>query len=199
MDKQVLDIAEPMIDKAARWAHHDWKGVMEYDDLHQELWLFLLESPAMQEKVLALGNSEELQNRFRKAANTICSKEQIAYEQFTGNFQYTPADVRSIIETSAAEREWDEDVDYSKGLDRLCNWFPKQYDNFMEYMVNGMPEDHAGEMRVYRSIDKLAECMNNVRRDRNKEARFGEGPRVTRASETPVSSWEEFQTGVLNV
>lgn len=196
MDKQVLDIAEPMIKKAARYGSKRWKGVMEYDDLYQELWLFILEAPSVQNMVLQQG--AELQNFFHNKADSICKAEQTDYGQFTGNFQYTPADVRAIVDTNPADRSWDEEADYSKGLDKLCNWHPKQYDNFMDYLVNGMPEERSRRSKVYHSIDKLTECMNNHRRDREKEAWYGEGPRVKQEAETPVSSWEEFQTGVLN-
>lgn len=197
MDQKVFDIAEPMIEKAARWAHYDWKGVMEYDDIYQELWMFLLERESLQNKVLT-GSAGEMQNRFRKVANSICANEQVEYEHFSGNFQYTPSDVRAIIDTAESERSWDENVDYSKGLDRLCNWFPKQYDTFMEYLIDGLPEALADRRRVYRSIDKLAECMNKIRRDRNREAHYGEGPSIR--SEEPekiVTSWDTFTIGAV--
>lgn len=197
MDQKVFDIAEPMIEKAARWAHYDWKGVMEFDDIYQELWMFLLESPAMQNKVL-VGSTEELQNRFRKAANKFCAREQVEYEHFSGNFQYTPADVRAIIDTAEVDRSWDENVDYSKGLDRLCNWFPTQYDTFMGYLVDGLPEALADRRKVYRSIDKLAECMNKIRRDRNREAHYGEGPSIRNEEpEKIVTSWDTFTIGAV--
>ena len=196
MDQKVFDIAEPMIDKAAHFGSRRWRGVIEYDDLYQELWLFLLERPSAQQKVLTQG--ADLQNFFHNQADAICANEQVDYEHFSGNFQYTPADVRAIIDTNETDRTWDENVDYSKGLDRLCNWFPTQYDTFMEYLVDGLPEAHAGRMKVYRSIDKLAECMNKIRRDRNREAHYGEGPSLrNEEAEKIVTSWDTFTIGAV--
>ena len=197
MDQKVFDIAEPMIDKAAWWAHYDWKGVMEFDDIYQELWMFLLERESLQNKVLT-GSTEELQNRFRKIANSICANEQVDYEHFSGNFQYTPSDVRAIIDTNETDRTWDENVDYSKGLDRLCNWYPKYYDYVMEFLVEGWPESHTQRRRIHHGLDRLAECMNKIRRDRNREAHYGEGPSLrNEEAEKTVTSWDTFTIGAV--
>lgn len=84
------------IQKVARKAENDWPGVVEADDIFQEVFLHIIESPKTVEDLVEMDDS----NRYRtlhKIAQRLASKARDDYDLFSGNFRYSVAEVEDLL------------------------------------------------------------------------------------------------------
>lgn len=85
------------IQKAARKAANDWPGVVEEEDLAQEVYLHILESPGTQSDLAEMDDTSRYRT-LHKIAQRIASQERTDYEHFTGSFMYSVDEVRGLLE-----------------------------------------------------------------------------------------------------
>lgn len=184
---------EEAVRRAARAAARDWHGIMEYDDLHQDLWLWLLEAPSVQRK-----SEEELEQLLRWKANHLCKQAQVDYEYFSGNFQYSPKDVREgAVDIQTFDGTPDEQADYDLAVAQLWKYLPSKFEDLELYFAGLLSNDVGHERkRSNRAFDALTDAMNNVRRVRKNDRKEGPGtkPRDPQPP-TPVNDWDTYKQG----
>lgn len=203
MDSDVYKKAEPLVERAARKASFAWHGVMEYDDVYQELWMYILESGKVQEDFFTRTESE-INRMLDKKANYLCKQEQIDYDHFSGNFQYSPKDVIALLGREDAKRTPDERVDLDEGLETLVRWYPAQYDHLMSWLYNSdewdMKSNSTARVRKTRAVEKLTDCMNDARKWRSKDRKEGLGTKPKeQKTTTPVTDWGVYKQGAIHV
>ena len=181
--QDLYDKVHPQVKKVARLTEQRWNKMLDADDIEQELWLFIMESPSVQE-YLRTRSDGEIVNALKIQADNICSKERLDYEHFTGNFLYNPADVRDLLGRMTQEEQVldDERIDFEIALEDLRTEYPHYYDSIYSEFYMGYPhEDDAERKRRNRAIDKLADLMNRKRSHREAERTEGPGtrPKIT--------------------
>lgn len=85
------------IRKVSRKAAANWP-VVEEDDLVQEVYLHILESPKTYRDLKAMPRDNRYQT-LHKIAQRLASKERDDYARFSGDFQYSVDEVRSMLES----------------------------------------------------------------------------------------------------
>lgn len=170
---------QPTVRKAAEATAAKWKGVLDADDIEQELWLFIMESGSVQ-KYLEEHSTGEGVSGLKRKAESICSDERIQYDYFSGNFQYNPADVRSIVGRLESQQfvSWDEQIDYDVALKEFKAKHTEKYEAYVLYFLEKEHASTSGERsRKQRALDKLVEIMNRKRSQRETDRVEGLGTR----------------------
>lgn len=193
--------------REARLAAARWHMNTDADDIEQELWLWVMERPGTQQ-FFKTANKAQIAAALSSRATDICSKDKVSYEHFSGQYVYTPAEVREILDvyfgsdvsevsdevlTLAQENlsetmignilgghiTPDEKIDIELGLDHLVAINPDYY----KILVDAYEAGIEPEERVYktRAVDKLTDIMNQKRSQRAAERVDGPGtkPKVT--------------------
>lgn len=190
---------EIAVQRAARSAAYDWHNILDYDDIHQELWVFILNRPSVQNKT-----GEDLDKILSWQAHSICKQAQVDYEYFSGNFNYSPRDVRegakSMTEFEGTESE---QADYDLGLEILWKYRPEKLEDLEDWFTN--PEGWNTRLsgvrsRIQRMFDALTDAMNEVRRARLNDRTQGPGtkPKEQQEQPTPVNNWDTYKQGVAH-
>lgn len=175
-DEAVIGLKQA-VRKAAQQAETRWNKLLDADDIEQELWMFIVERPATQNYLRGKSSKEQLK-ALRKTADSICSKEKLDYERFTGNFLYTPADVRRILSRLAGDERIldDEAIDFGIGFEALEEEHFHYYEAVRDFYFFGRKvENKSDENLKRRSVDKLAELMNRKRSQREADRTEGLG------------------------
>lgn len=192
------------VSRAARLAASKWNGMFDAEDVEQDLWLWIMESPAIQEYLRA-GNPAQVSSALSQKANSICSQEQLAFEHFSGQYVYTPAKVRDLLETyygtdvynvsaevmALAEAEMsqtmienilggtmsaDEKIDLELALSDLVEEHEHYFEALHAQYALDLPVDKRAEQdRRERAIDKLTAIMNRKRSQRENDRTEGPG------------------------
>ena len=166
-----------LVKKAAESAERRWGGVLQADDIEQELWLFILESPRVQE-YLTTSNPRAVMSALKRKSDSLCSKEQLDYGHFTGNFIYTPQYVKDLLKMKeeGKELEVEEEIDLGIALKYLARKNKTYHQYVHNYYFLGVrtPGDTQRRGRA-RAIEKLADIMNWTHRDRVKNHYDGPG------------------------
>src|SRR5262245_39788515 len=84
------------IQKVARRASNDWPGVIEEEDLVQEIYLHILEAPGTERDLAGMGDNARYQT-LNKIAQRITSRERDNVDRFSGNFRYSVDEVRALL------------------------------------------------------------------------------------------------------
>lgn len=193
--------------REARLASARWNNMTEADDIEQDLWLWIMESPSIQ-KYLGSANDKQLKSALGQKADSICAQGNLDYDHFSGQYTYTPAEVRELLATyfgsdvsqisaevmALAEEELsqamisnilggyitpDEKIDIELALAVLEESHPKYYILLTEVYAAGIePEDRKVKTRA---VDKLTTIMNRKRSQRVSYRHEGPGtkPKVT--------------------
>src|SRR5690554_4468836 len=85
------------ISYASKVVANQWPGVIQADDVEQEIYLRLLETSGSVEK-LATMTSEERRNSLVHVGHQIGSRYKNDYELFSGNCYYGTEHVRAILD-----------------------------------------------------------------------------------------------------
>lgn len=166
---------------AAKAVAFRWPGVVEADDLEQEIWIRLLESPSYTTTLQAF--TPDGQDRALKGiGHQLASQEREDYARFTGNFHYSTRDVRRMLADYASGAgdsinepgtlTHSEQIDLTEGLAELADRYPEKYAVVVAQYFKGAPI-HEHKMALQRAVDTLASIVNTNRR--NAEADY-EGP-----------------------
>ena len=193
------------IAKAAKAVSLDWPGVIEADDIQQELWVRVLES----EKTLnAITNSEPAlrMDLLKRMGVQVASKYANDYEVFTGNIFYSSAHVRRVLESgllTATRRdlaEMDETLteflDLHESFDVLKRINQEQaqaiWSDFVE--ANFDKTSPAARKKLSRAVNHLTDLMNQAYKRRMASYEDGPGSRevMSNARARAISStqWE---------
>lgn len=189
MDTKLYEDLETAVKREARLAESRWNNLLSADDIEQEIWLWLLERPGVQNQ-LKNANPAELSAVFKKSADQICSKERLDYDHFTGNYHYTPEEVRGLLDTLGEEYDVhsaDEKVDLQLGLEDLAQYQPDYFQLISQVYLEGMRFERgsSNERKSFYAVDKLTELMNRKRgqRERDRTEGLGTKPKISSISE----------------
>lgn len=89
------DIADE-ITRAARTVAAKWPGVLDEDDLVQDIWLRLLETPGYQDTLERMEPSDQ-RRAIQGLGHQIASRERSDYFHFTGNIRYGSDEVKRLL------------------------------------------------------------------------------------------------------
>ena len=199
--QELYEHINEQVAREARLAAGKWNGMVDAGDIEQELWLWIMERPATQ-KFLLGAEPAQIASSLASRAHDICSKERISYEHFSGQFVYTPAEVRDLLDTywgsdvhhisplvmAMAEENlsqtmirnilggsisYDEKVDIEQALAVLEDTQPNYYFVLHEAYSAGIEPDHA--QTKTRAVDKLTTIMNHKRSQRELDRHEGPG------------------------
>lgn len=197
MDTALYEQLEHAVHREARNAEARWNKLMEAADIEQEIWLWMLERPGVQAQ-LKNASGAELAAVLKKSADQICSKERLDYDHFSGNFHYTPSEVRTLLEAIGQEydvHDADERVDLQLGLDELLQYHPNQFEVLQKIYWLGEDFSSTGSLRMAKSraVDKLCELMNRKRnqRERDRTEGLGTKPKIPTVVEDDASNFHK--------
>lgn len=132
-----------VVKKVARSVAFTWPETVTADDLEQDLWLHILESPAT---LKALQNAEPA-HRYTllvRLAHRTAGRERDSYEVFSGNFNYCVDDVKRLLSTGILDVDYDpkpkaERVDLEEGLFALWETTPQYAEAITNRYSDDMP------------------------------------------------------------
>lgn len=195
METELYEKLVDAVQREARLAERRWNNIIEADDIEQEIWLWMIERPGVQRQ-LQNTNPAETAVVLKKAADQICSKERLDLDHFSGNYHYTPGEVRGLLEEIGAEYDVDsadEKVDLQLGLDDLLRYHPEYFDLIERAYYKGehFSRGSSDERRSFYAVDKLTEIMNRKRgqRERDRTEGLGTRPNIPTVSEDDASEF----------
>jgi hypothetical protein len=100
----VLDMKNE-VTKAAKTVAFQWPGIVEADDLEQDITLHLLDRPGSVEKLLRDFDDRQRLNAIIKIGHQIAAQERTDYDLFSGNFRYSVNEVKQILEDRVLHNE----------------------------------------------------------------------------------------------
>jgi len=173
------DALAPVIRRAARSVSYQWPGVVEVDDVAQEIYLRLLESPGSTRKLLEM----EEDARYRAVigiGHQLAARERDTYEQFTANFFYSVDDVKNLLSKGALTGDMSGYVDALIDLDHGMNVLMMEHPEYftaihLRYEHAEVPSSGQAKMRLSRALTKLTDEMNRSERTRYAERDDGPG------------------------
>lgn len=173
------------VQRAASTAAYKWHGLLGAEDIEQELWVEILESPATTEK-LEGSDADLVTDLLARMADRICIKERDTYEHFSGQFRYSVNEVKTVIEAfflRSGEELLIDLVDAEVAFDLLTETNPNYADAiFRRYALGETPgSDKPFEDALRRGLTKLTDLMNRNFKDREREHRDGPGTRIPMA------------------
>lgn len=178
------------ITKASISVTHNWPGVIQADDLAQELWLKILESPRYQDQMET--SDPALRMEFlRRLGMQITGKEVSSYELFCGNVYYSTDHVRSLLESgllTISRRDLGEMketltdfIDLHDALEDLGTDYARVvWKNYVEGSYN--KNTSTSRSKLSRAVVSLTDLMNQVHRRRYAGYEDGLGTREIRSA-----------------
>lgn len=195
MDTELYEKLTEAVVREARLAERRWNKIIDHEDIEQEIWLFLLENKSSQ-RFLETAEPAQVASALKIRADTICAKERLDLDHFSGNFHYTPGEVRDLLEELGAEydvHEADEKIDLQLGLDDLLQYHPEHFEMIERVYYLGETIENADPRRKAkdRAVDKLTELMNRKRgqRERDRTEGLGTKPSIPTISEDDSSEF----------
>lgn len=91
------------IQKVARRASLDWPGIVDQEDMVQDVCLHILEAPGTVRDLAEMDDNARYQT-LHKIAHRIASRERASYEYFSGQFRYSAREVRAALEAGALRK-----------------------------------------------------------------------------------------------
>lgn len=166
MKDGLYDKIHGSVTKEAKAAAYRWHAILDANDVEQELWLFILESPAIQ-AYLSEAEPGQVKKALKTKADAVCSKERLDYDRFSGNWHYTNFETQELLgkwgeellpgeESLAPEQQ-----DFMGALKVLRDSHPNHYEVLEDRFIAGTStHDEKFRRAVNRAIDKLTGVMN---------------------------------------
>lgn len=167
-----ITITDEFREKVRKAARSVASGVnqVEADDVEQDIWVRLLEDTKYYGTLC--GQEDPFQS-LKRIGKQEAYKQSSAYEHYSGNYTYTPGEVRGLLNEYLFDvtiESISEHVDLVEGLLLLRDNNKNQFNNVVNKWVHGI-EKNTGD--TTKAVVKLAQMMNQV----NKSARYSyEGP-----------------------
>lgn len=121
MSTNVMSLSKE-IHKAAQSVSYQWPGVVQAEDLEQDIYVRLLETPGSVEQLISEFDDKSRLNAIIKIGHQIAAQERTDYEVFSGNFRYSVNEVKRLLEDRALHNEnpelssnWSVSEDFIKG------------------------------------------------------------------------------------
>jgi hypothetical protein len=157
------------VDRAAKSVATN-SNAFDWEDISQSMWVWFLENPTQYAKYVSM---EDPFRELKKVAKQEVYKANNAWEWYSGNYTYTPGEVRGLLGEYLFEATLEsisEHVDLVEGLIMLRSDAPSYFKVVIDKWVHG-EEGNTG--RTTEAVSKLTVLMNQV----NKAARYSyEGP-----------------------
>lgn len=212
----VLKLA-PSIKAAARTVSFQWPGVMNADEIEQQLYVKLLESPGTVLKVLAF-ESKVVDRFITRMGHQIASQERTDYSHYKGAYNYSAHEVKKLLksgglkEQSIQAQTFEEKVSAGKepttqipvqvtDLRAALVRVSEKNEPYASAIINRFrldeyPANKSEENALSRGIEALVNEMNRVRRVGHDERRDGPGTRSPIDSEAARnlsdSQWDSY-------
>ncbi|UBI10009.1 hypothetical protein LA324_05210 [Corynebacterium coyleae] len=144
----------------------------------------------------------DLEHVLRWYGHSICKKAQVDYEYFSGNFQYSPGEVRESAKSlTVFDGSPDEQADYDLALEILWKHKPEKFEDLEDWFSN-REEWNTGlsttRKRIQRMFDALTDAMNDVRRARRSDRKEGPGTKPRDPNPpVPVNDWDIYKQGAV--
>lgn len=191
------------IAKAAASVVNNWPGAIKADDLRNELWIKILESPRYQGQMEA--SEPALRMEFlRRMGRQIAGREVSSYELFSGNVFYSVDRVRGLLGVgmlTMSRRDlggmWEtltDFIDLQDAFKHMQKVNPEYALAIWNNYVGGLvPDNGARERKLQRAVGSLTDYMNQVHRRRYAEYEDGPGTREvvsnSRARAMTATQW----------
>lgn len=169
------------ISRAARSVAYMWPNIITSEDLQQDLWIEILESPATLKTVIhATENHRFLY--LKRMGNRAAGKQRADLEHFSGNFAYSVNDVKKLLSNGALDGLVDEFdsaiVDLNIAIGSLTETTPQYTDAiYSRYRDGEIPSDNAAGIVLSRGLTALTDGMNRSNKRRHAEHSNGPGTR----------------------
>lgn len=176
MSNELYELLSEQVKEAASRASYKWHGLLDADDIEQELWVEILESPATA-RDLRKADRELVLDLLSHKADRICIKERDSYERFSGQFRYSVNEVKTIATEILTKPGpvTEEVIDFMDALERLIVSNPDQAEVFLvRYADEQYPSTSAGRKMLTLARTKMTDYMNRNRRERS--AKVTDGP-----------------------
>lgn len=197
LDKEIAKVAKSVV--------NSWPGVMEAEDVQQELWVRILESPKYKDQMET--SDPALRFEFLKRLGMqIVGREVSSYELFSGNVYYGTDHVRALLEAGLLTiNRWElggmketltDFMDLHSAFDHMKNVSPEYAQVIWSAFADGdyNKEKPSARMKLSRAITSLTDHMNQIHRRNYAEFEDGLGTRevMSNARARAVSSnqWE---------
>ncbi len=160
---EITDDFREKVNKAARsvagQSQYDW------EDVAQDMWVWFMENPAQYNNYV---NQEDPFKELKKVAKQEVHKANNAFMYYSGNYTYTPPEVRGLLGEYLLEPELEavsEHTDLVEGLLLLKGHNQNQFNRIIDKWVHGI-EGNTG--RTTEAVERLTLFMNQV----NQAARY---------------------------
>lgn len=148
------------VEQAARGAGRKWP-TLDWEDIRQDVWVYLLERPNQLEKLVA---EEDPSTELRRVAGQQAAMSADVYEFFSGQYEYGTDEVRTLLEmgliTNQEAATLSESTDLSTGMLMLKDKNKSHFDTIVQKYVHG--DEPKFRVEVTRAIDTLTTLMNRV-------------------------------------
>jgi hypothetical protein len=182
-----------LIGKAAKTVAYQWPTVVDEDDIQQDIYINLLESPGSVDKLLDDFEAKDRLNAIIAIGHKIASKERLDYEVFSGNFRYSVNEVKRMLEKgglrgnstkSSAFQDLHQSLDGISQEYRECLW--------SKYVQNITPTSGYDKTQVSRALEALTTEMN---RSFKNQPNAGPGSRTkisaAKARQVSKTDWDD--------
>lgn len=192
------------VQRAAEKVARDWPGVVDADEVEQEIWVKLLESATYVQQIIDMDPGRRTES-LRLIGHQIASGYRNEYEVFTGNVFYGVEDVRSLLK-SGILTDSQEDLtngsetltaalDVRDGMSILAERNPRHTEAIWSEYVTGDYDKTTSTARdmLSRALVHLTTRMNQANRTRY--AMYDNGPgtrRVTTNSAASVTKSRDY-------
>lgn len=199
-----VELAKP-IKRAARAVAFQWPGVIEAEEVEQEIYLKLLESPGSVDKIMGMEDAAQYR-AIIGIGHQRASSERASFEHFSGDFRYSVNEVRKLLESGALKQlghelgsSWADDVvkngdsvmdktltkvsveqDLRRGMAALERT-GSQYASLItrRYLMDEVFADDRDRQALRRALPVLATKMNHS--FKRQHAEYDSGPGTRRA------------------
>ncbi|WNM66879.1 helix-turn-helix DNA binding domain protein [Mycobacterium phage Milcery] len=158
----------PVIRRAAKSVAFQWPGIVEQEDVEQEIWAHLLARESTLEKV------SEMESRAQYRAivgigHQIASQERTDYDHYKGSYTYAVEDVKNLLKRGVLTTKVDgfdaAVVDLMEGLEKLVVKTPQYVEAIISrYADEEVPSTKSGKNQLSRGLEALTKAMNQSAR-----------------------------------
>ncbi|WP_144311929.1 RNA polymerase sigma factor [Actinopolyspora erythraea] len=185
---------EGYVDKAANAVAFEWPGVVDAEDLRQDIWVRLLESPKWQENVRDADPALKV-DILKRLATQIASDCANDYERFSGNAFYGTNHVRYLLESGVLTIDRDElsttsetlteFIDTHDAYAALQSRSPQYSEIIWQCFVLKTFDKNTSTARsqLSRAVRAMTDLMNQANRRRVAEYEHGPGSRAVVSNE----------------
>lgn len=164
-----MEVLVKPVKRAARSVAYQWPGIIDADDVEQEIYLRLLVTAGSVEKILEMAKDAQYR-AIVGIGHQIASRERNDYSYYSGNYKYALADVKKVLLDkilTSDEFHWNEAVsDTAEAMRELKPEYRAAIVKRYIYWDTGETSvPGAAAMELSRATEALTDAMNaNARR-----------------------------------